>query len=325
MALLDARTIRPDHDTARLTHAFVLTAGLGTRLRPLTDVRAKPAIPVAGEPMIRRITRWLAGHGVTDIVLNLHHLAATISGVVDDGSDLSARVRYSWEQPRILGTAGGPRQALPIVGASTFLLLNGDVLSDLDLAALAGAHRASGAQVTMALVPNREPQRYSGVRLDDGGSVIGFAPAGHDGSYHFIGPQIVQSRAFAKLPAGQPARSIGGLYDEMIAAEPGSIRGFVSDAAYWDVGTVADYWSTSWAFAAREGRSDVISGSRVTIAATARVSRSILWDDIDVGPNAVLQECVVTDGVRVPVGGRHRRAILLRGRDGTLHSAPLTL
>ena len=115
------------------THdAMILTAGLGTRLRPLTDVRAKPAIPVAGEPMVRRIARWLAAGGVTDIVLNLHHLPETIAAVVGDGSDLSVRVRYSWEQPVLLGAAGGPRHALAIVGADTFLLINGDTLTDLD-------------------------------------------------------------------------------------------------------------------------------------------------------------------------------------------------
>src|SRR2546425_11132850 len=84
-----------------LRHALVLTAGLGTRLRPLTDVRAKPAIPVAGEPLVRRIIAWLAANGVTDLVLNLHHLPATLTAQVGDGSDLSARVRYSWEQPAI--------------------------------------------------------------------------------------------------------------------------------------------------------------------------------------------------------------------------------
>jgi len=309
-----------------VTHALVLTAGLGTRLRPLTDVRAKPAIPVAGEPMIRRTTRWLSGCGVTDIVLNLHHRPETISGVMGDGSDLATRIRYSWEQPRILGTAGGPRQALAIVGARTFLILNGDVLSDVDLIALATAHASSGARVTMALVPNREPQRYGGVRLDGGDGVIGFAPPGHeDRSYHFIGPQIVQSDVFATLPAGQPARSVGGLYDEMIAADPGSIRAFVSDAAYWDVGTVADYWSTSWSFAGREQGAAPIAGTRVDIAQTARVSRSILWDDIEVSRDAVVEECIVTDGVRVPAGARYRRAILLREADGALRTAPLTL
>ena len=140
-------------------HALVLTAGLGTRLRPLTDVRAKPAIPVAGEPMIRRILAWLAANGVADLVLNLHHRPDTVTAVVGDGSDLSVRVRYSWEQPVVLGSGGGPRQALPIVGAETFLLVNGDTLTNLDLRSVAGAHAASGGLVTLALVSNREPYR----------------------------------------------------------------------------------------------------------------------------------------------------------------------
>src|SRR6266508_141826 len=92
--------------TDLLRHALVLTAGLGTRLRPLTDVRAKPAIPVAGEPMIRRIITWLASRGVTDLVLNLHHLPHTLTAVVGDASDLGVRVRYSWEQPTILDDCG---------------------------------------------------------------------------------------------------------------------------------------------------------------------------------------------------------------------------
>src|SRR5947207_12258289 len=84
--------------------ALVLAAGLGTRLRPLTDVCAKPAIPVAGEPLIRRIVRWLAAHDVNEVVVNLHHLPETVAAVLGDGSDLSVRVRYSWEQPQILGS-----------------------------------------------------------------------------------------------------------------------------------------------------------------------------------------------------------------------------
>ena len=79
--------------------ALVLTAGLGTRLRPLTLVRAKPAVPIAGEPLVRRIIRWLRATGVSDLVLNLHHLPETIASVVGDGTDLDVRVRYSWEQP----------------------------------------------------------------------------------------------------------------------------------------------------------------------------------------------------------------------------------
>src|SRR5262245_32122802 len=146
-----------------IRHALVLTAGLGTRLRPLTDVRAKPAIPVGGEPMVRRIIRWLVSHGVTELVLNLHHRPETITAVVGDGSDLGARVRYSWEQPVVLGSGGGPRVALPLVAADPFFIVNGDTLTDVDLTRVADAHAKSGATVTLALVPNREFDRYGGV------------------------------------------------------------------------------------------------------------------------------------------------------------------
>src|SRR3974390_1011520 len=101
--------------------ALVMAAGLGTRLRPLTTLRAKPALEVAGEPAIRRIVAWLTRQGIVDVVVNLHYLPHTITSVLGDGSDLGARVRYSWEQPEILGSAGGPRQALDIIGEETFL------------------------------------------------------------------------------------------------------------------------------------------------------------------------------------------------------------
>jgi mannose-1-phosphate guanylyltransferase len=308
-----------------LDRALILTAGLGTRLRPLTDVRAKPAVPVAGEPLIRRIVRWLAAHRVRDIVLNLHHRPETIAAVVGDGSDLGARVRYSWEQPDVLGSGGGPRQALPILGTDTFFLINGDTLTDVDLDALGESHRSSGSLVTLALVPNPEPLRYGGVRLGGGRRVIGFTPRGvaAGDAYHLIGVQVVHSSVFASLPAGRPARSIGGSYDALMAARPGAIRGFVCDAAFRDVGTVPDYWSTSWSLAEAEGLAGLTCGRRVRIHPDARVTRSILWDDVDISNGCVVDECVVTDGVRVPPGGSHRRMILLRAPDGSLRTEPL--
>ena len=232
--------------------ALVLAAGLGTRLRPLTDVCAKPALPVAGEPLIRRIVRWLAAHDVNDLVVNLHYLPHTLTAVLGDGSDLSVRVRYSWEQPQILGSAGGPRLALDIIGDDTFIIVNGDTLTDLNVRALVDAHRRSGALVTLALVPNREPEKYGGAIMKDDGTVTGFAARGRcgQGSYHFIGVQMAHAEAFRQLPLGQPAQSIGGLYDALIAARPGSIRGYVSDAAFWDIGTPWDYAKTSSEFAA---------------------------------------------------------------------------
>src|SRR5260370_5725215 len=94
--------------------ALVLAAGRGTRLRPLTLTRAKAAAPVDGEPLARRTIRWLVGHGVRDLVVNLHHKPESIAAAVGDGSDLGPRVRYSWESP-ILGSAARPRHPLPLL------------------------------------------------------------------------------------------------------------------------------------------------------------------------------------------------------------------
>jgi NDP-sugar pyrophosphorylase family protein len=305
--------------------ALVLTAGLGTRLRPLTEVRAKPAIPVAGVPLIRRIVAWLASQQVTDLVLNLHHLPETLTKVVGDGGDLGVRVRYSWEQPRVLGSAGGPRLALPIVGRSTFFAINGDTLTDLDLSTLADAHAASGAQVTLALVPNREFLRYGGVRLDAQDRVIGFVGRGPaaEGSYHYIGAQIVEADVFASLTPGEPANSIGGVYDALLAARPGSVRGLVCDAAFWDVGTVEDYWRMSHAFAdgLRDANGTTI-GRKTTIDPSARVGDSILWDHVAVGPHAHLDACIVADRVAIPAGARFDHAVIVPGASGEPIASP---
>lgn len=297
-----------------LRHAVVLTAGLGTRLLPLTLVRAKPAIPVAGEPMVRRIIGWLVRHNVTDLVLNLHHLPHTLTASVGDGSDLGARVRYSWEQPVVLGSAGGPRHALPVVGADTFFLINGDTLTDLDLPALAAAHTASGALVTLALVPKRQPHRYGGVRLERDGRVTGFVrptePEPTD--YHFIGVQVVHADAFRGLPDNEPLNSVGDVYDRLMRSRPGAIRGYVCDAAFWDVGTASDYWTTSLAFLGERADTQAY-GRLVRIAPDARVTRSIVWDNVEIGAGCVIDECIITDNVDVPAGSMYRRAILLRG------------
>jgi len=301
-----------------IRHALILTAGLGTRLKPLTDVRAKPAIPVAGVPMIRRIITWLASHGVHEVVLNLHYLPASLTAVVGDGSDLGVRARYSWELPRILGSAGGPRLARPIVGADRFWIVNGDTITNVPLSDMHAAHAASGARVTLALVPNREFLRYGGVQIDAASRVVGFTKRGPsaEGSFHYVGVQLVDAAVFDAAPPGEASRSIGGIYDVLLSAHPESIRGFVCDAVFYDVGTTADYWRTSQALAdaAGAGASPAV-GRHVRVDPTARVSRSILWDDVEVGAGALIDECIVTDGVVVPGGREYRRQILVRAAD----------
>jgi mannose-1-phosphate guanylyltransferase len=304
-------------------HALILAAGLGTRLRPLTAVRAKPAMPVAGTPIVRRIIRWLAQHDVRRLVLNLHHRPETLTAVVGDGSDLGVRVRYSWEQPAVLGSAGGPRLALPLL-ADVFFLVNGDTLTDVDLGPVIAAHRRSGALVTLALTPNREPQKYGGVLIDRDGLVTGFTRPGPPAasSYHFIGVQLARSEAFLALPPGRAARSIGEVYDDLIATRPGSLRGIVCEAAFSDIGTVADYWRTSLAFIAAEPHGTGWVGAGVRVHETARLTRTIVWDEVDIGAHCVLDECIVTDRVAVPPGTTARRSILF-AEDGRMRTAAL--
>jgi len=309
--------------------ALVLTAGLATRLRPLSLVRAKAALPVAGDPLIRHILRWLAGGGVTDAVLNLHHLAHTITGLLGDGAE-EVRVRYSWEVP-VLGSAGGPRRALPLLAASPFLIVNGDTLTNVDIGSLVANHRQSGALVTMAVVRNAEPEKYGGVVAESDGTVTGFtrrlSPTAKvrtaEQTYHFVGVQVAEAEAFESLPDNVPSESVAERYPALIAARRGSIRAFVTSAEFFDIGTPRDYLSTSLLLGSRESgvgsriansESRIHSesrfpipesrffGARTRIASDARVEDSVLWDDVRVEANARLRRCIVTDGVRVPAG-----------------------
>lgn len=300
---------------------LVLAAGLGTRLQPLTRVRAKAAAPVDGDPLVRRAIRWLAGHGIRDLVVNLHHKPESIAAAVGDGGDLGARVRYSWESP-VLGSAGGPRHALPLLldpgGSRTFLIVNGDTLTGVDLPRMIEHHRRSGALVTMALIPNPRPDKYGGVLVDAGGAVTGFTRRGNlQSSFHFVGPQVVEADAFVPLDDGVPAESVMGIYPVLISNRPGSIRGFVSDAAFQDIGTPADLLQTSLDLAAADGRVDRPRwGRNPRVAATARVTRSVLWDDVTVGAGASLTECVVADGVQIPDSAVFNRCAIIAGPDG---------
>jgi NDP-sugar pyrophosphorylase family protein len=289
--------------------ALVLCAGLATRLRPLSQVRAKAALPVANEALVRRIVRWLATNGIHDVVINLHHLPQTITGIVGDGADLGVRVRYSWEDP-VLGSAGGPARALPLMAAARVLVVNGDTLTDLDLAPLVDAHTRSGSLVTMALVPNRLPEKYSGMAVASDGAITGVVPRGSaEASYHFFGVQIVEADALAPVPAGVPYETVKTLYPYWIAARPGSVRAHVTTADSFDIGMPADYLATSLMLAAREGRVGQV-GARSQVQPGAMIEESVVWDDVVVESGARLRQCIVTDGVRVPANTSWERVTM---------------
>jgi NDP-sugar pyrophosphorylase family protein len=313
---------------------LVLTAGLGTRLQPLTLARAKAAAPVDGEPLARRTIRWLVSHGICDLVLNLHHQPASIAAAVGDGGDLGARVRYSWESP-VLGSAGGPRHALPLLldgyDAETFVLVNGDTLTNVDLAAMIRRHHERGALVSMALIANPRPEKYGGVLLDASGAVTAFtkrrsgppAPSEVEGSFHFIGPQVVNAEVFADLPDGVPAESVLEVYPRLMRDRPGSVVGFPGGWSFQDIGTPADLLATSLALAAADGRPDRPRWGRgVRVDPSARVTRSVLWDAVTVGAGATVEACVIADGVVIPAGAQYAHSAIVAGPAGLI-VAPL--
>jgi NDP-sugar pyrophosphorylase family protein len=266
--------------------ALVLTAGRGTRLDPLTRLVAKAAVPLGDRTLIERVLGWLRNQRVVDLVLNLHHLPATITSVVGDGAHLGVSVRYSWEQP-LLGSAGGPRRAVPLLASDEFLIVNGDTLCNFDIGPMMSAHRESGADVTMAVVPNPDPNHYNGLVVGGDGIVTGVAPRGHAaGTWHFIGVQIVRSSAFAGLPDGVVSETVAGFYRDVIRDTPGRIRAWQAATAFLDVGTPRDY-----------------------LQATGR--RVLVWPEARVASGADLDDCIVAGPVDVPSGFRARSSVLI--------------
>jgi len=298
--------------------ALVLTAGLGTRLQPLSTVRAKAALPVAGEALVLRILRSLRAAGISRVVLNLHHRADTITREVGDGSALGLSVRYSWETA-VLGSAGGPARALPLLEADRFLIVNGDTLANVDLDALATQHVDTAALVTMAVV-DADP-RYNAILADEHGIVSGFRKSTPDafettGRCHFIGVQAANAAAFAGVSPDAPSETVHGRYPALIAQRHGSLRVMRTTAEFFDIGTPRDYLDTALTLSAREGRRPD-RGEGCEVADDAMLTETILWNHVRIGAAASLTRCVVADGVTVPAGSRHVECSLVM-RDNEL-------
>jgi NDP-sugar pyrophosphorylase family protein len=284
--------------------ALVLTAGLGTRLDPLTRLVAKPAVPLGDRSLIEHVLGWLHREGVRDVVLNLHHRPASITGIVGDGAHLGLSVRYSWEHP-ILGSAGGPRRALPLLASATFLIVNGDTLCDFPLAPVLDAHFRSGADVTLAAVPHPRPHHYNGIAAGEDGRVTGFVPKGPEaeGTWHLVGVQVVNSTVFASLPDGEPAETVAGIYRTMVAETPGRVRVCPVSTSFVDVGTPADYLHAALAQSGTAMTGDVHS--------SADVRTSVVWSGARVEADAELSDVIVAGPVTIPRGSRLQSSVVV--------------
>ena len=265
---------------------------------------------------MRRLLKYGAQWGVRDFVLNLHYLPETITAHVGDGADLGVRVRYSFESP-VLGSAGGPRKALPLLPDEPFFIVNGDTLTNVDLHALADNHRKTGAVVTIAVIPNNRPDRYGGLIVDSSGRFHSVVPPGSQvRSYHVVGVQMAHPAAFARLPLNVPAESISGIYKELVKENLGHVRAFLCDADFWDVGTPADYLEASLSIGKAEGTARQVGRGSV-IDPSARVADSVIWDNVTVGAGASLDRCIVADGVTIPAGASFSNCAIIQ-RDGEL-------
>ena len=290
--------------------ALVLAAGLGTRLHPLSSYRAKAALPIAGIPIIARTLQHLRAAGVRRVVINLHHRADSITRIVGDGSAFDLQVRYSWET-KVLGSAGGPARALPLLESDRFLIINGDMITDVDLDALTSQHVAANALVTMAVIDGLPG--YNGVIADQRGIVSGFGK--QPGAYHYIGAQAVNASVFAGVGVDDVSETVHGIYPQLIASRPEAVRAFYSKASYFDIGSPRDYLETVKTIAQRERRV-IDRGADCEVAGDATLIDTVLWDRVRIGGGATLTNCIIADDVVIPAGAQYSHSTLVMGDNG---------
>ena len=313
---------------------MVLAAGLGTRMRPLTLLRAKPVLPVMNRPLLHWTLELLARAGVRDVMINLHHLPETVRDAVGTGREFGLRVAYS-EERKILGTGGGPRKVRDFFGTEPFFLVNGDMVFDFDLGALMARHRGARARATLALKPNPDPRRYPAIRTDRRGRVTslrGLPRPTRGTASLFTGIHVLDPRILDRLRTG-PSDTIEDLYAPLVA-DGETVLGMRMSGHWLDIGSPALYLASHRALLARgfggalDGRclhpqAEVADGASVKrsavgrgsrIAGGARVNGSVLWDDVVVEEGARVVDSVLASGTRVPAGAVYRNAVaMLRG------------
>lgn len=231
--------------------AMVLCAGLGTRLRPLTTLWPKPAMPFFGRPLLRYALSTLRQLGVTEVGLNTHHLPEVMEAVGrSECQRAGLSLTVSHEAGEIQGTGGGIRGLKDFLSGGTSVVLNGDVLFAVELGPVVAAHEQSGADATMVLLPMPEGETYNAVELDEARAVRRIAGKGPGGerlsSWHFTGVHVLSPRVFDFMAPEGPIDINRDVYVKLIEAG-GTVRGHVVTErdVYWsDLGTPERYAAT---------------------------------------------------------------------------------
>ncbi len=272
--------------------AVILVGGEGTRLRPLTSTVPKPVVPLVDRPFISFMLQWLKGHGVDDVIMSCGFLATSVRNVLGDGSGMDIRLRFV-EEPDPRGTAGALKFAESMLD-ERFLVLNGDVLTDIDLSAQIAQHERTRARATLALVPVADPSAYGLVHLNDDSSVRDFVekPSSDSIDTNLIsaGAYVVEREILQLVAPEQNVSIEREVWPRLIGS---GLYGFPSQGYWLDIGTPERYL---------QGTFDIIEGN-VDTAVSRRLGGD--WLAIDAGARVsgrVIPPAVLERGVHVAEG-----------------------
>lgn len=312
--------------------AVVLVGGEGTRLRPLTYTTPKPLLPICNQPFLERQLSWLGRHGIDEVVLAMGYLADPFHERFPDDSFGGVTLRYAVE-PTPLGTGGAIRFAAD--GATErFVVCNGDVLTDLDLKGLVKRHEETEAEATIALTPVDDPSRFGVVPTDDDGRVVAFVekppPGRAPTNWINAGTYVLEPSMLDRIPTGVMTSVERETFPRTLERR-GALYAVQSDAFWLDIGVPEQYLQAHYELldgrlgtppvadaverepgiwvegsvaldddAVIEG--PVLLGDGVTVAAGARISRSVLGPGCRVGHDAEVTRSVLLDGVGIEEG-----------------------
>jgi mannose-1-phosphate guanylyltransferase len=314
--------------------ALILVGGEGTRLRPLTSTVPKPVVTLVDRPFMAYMLEWLRGHGVDDVILSCGFMANGVREVLGDGSAMGVRVRYV-EEPEPLGTGGALKYAEDLLD-ERFFMLNGDVLSDMDLTAQLRQHEQTGARATLALMAVEDPSAYGLVRRHPDGSVKQFlekpsADEVLDTNLVNAGAYILEREVLgAMAPAGTRISIEREVFPTLVDK---GLYGYEATGYWLDIGTPQRYLQATFEIldgavqtevgsqlAQARGvlgacdatvRAPVVIGEGSVVDAEAVIGpRAVLGRGVHVGPGAVIESSVVLDGARIGAGARISSSIV---------------
>ncbi|HMJ72102.1 MAG TPA: NDP-sugar synthase [Solirubrobacterales bacterium] len=320
--------------------AIVLVGGEGTRLRPLTESTPKPALTLVDRPFLAYMIEWLAGHGVTEVVLACGFLPDVLRAALSGEEERAGvRIRYVAE-PEPLGTAGAIRFAADALGdelEDRFLALNGDVLTDLDLSTLLRAHQGWSAAATIGLHPVEDSSAFGLVHSDDGGAVLEFLEKTGERKPGEVnaGMYVLQRSVLDLIPPGENVSIERDVFPRLVGK---GLHGRLLDGYWLDIGTPKRYRQASWDIlegrvetrveptfesvlvdpgahvdsAAKIGPQAVI-GPGCQVEAGAQILRSVVLDDCTVGENAHVVDSILSPRAEVPPGAVVEGAVAAEG------------